>query len=78
MTEEGFGPAQRVAHALDEEKGPRIIFADGTQSIYLADLSGGRPHRPRPHPQWGSLLLAKSWLWPIRGKGDDGQRALVR
>ncbi|HWR25414.1 MAG TPA: hypothetical protein VN278_04175, partial [Methanosarcina sp.] len=26
--------------ALDEEKGPRLIFADGTQSIYLADMSG--------------------------------------
>ena len=25
---------------LDEEKGPTLVFADGTQSIYLADLSG--------------------------------------
>lgn len=40
LAEEGFGPARRVARALDEEKGPRIVFADGTQSIYLADLSG--------------------------------------
>lgn len=40
LAEEGFGPARRVAHALDEEKGPRIVFADATQSIYLADLSG--------------------------------------
>ncbi|WP_217646262.1 SpvB/TcaC N-terminal domain-containing protein [Halomonas korlensis] len=40
LTEAGFGPARRVAQALDEEKGPRIVFADGTQSIYLADLSG--------------------------------------
>jgi RHS repeat-associated protein len=40
LAEEGFGPAQRVAQALDEEKGPRIVLADGTQSIYLADLSG--------------------------------------
>lgn len=37
---EGFGPAKRVIHALDEEQGPRIVFADGTQSIHLADLSG--------------------------------------
>lgn len=37
--EEGFGPAERVCQALDEEKGPRLVFADGTQSIYLADLS---------------------------------------
>jgi RHS repeat-associated protein len=40
LAEEGFGPARRFAQALDEEKGPRIVFADGMQSIYLADLSG--------------------------------------
>lgn len=40
LAEEGFGPARRVVQALDEEKGPRLVFADGTQSIYLADLSG--------------------------------------
>ncbi|WP_274565068.1 SpvB/TcaC N-terminal domain-containing protein [Streptomyces spiramyceticus] len=40
LAEEGFGPARRVAQALDEEKGPRIVFADGAQSIFLADLSG--------------------------------------
>ncbi len=40
LAEEGFGPAQRVAQALDEENGPRVVFADGTQSIYLADMSG--------------------------------------
>ena len=40
LAEEGFGPARRVAQLLDEEKGPRLVFADGTQSIYLADMSG--------------------------------------
>jgi RHS repeat-associated protein len=40
LGEEGFGPATRTAQPLDEEKGPRVVFADGTQSIYLADLSG--------------------------------------
>ena len=40
LAEEGFGPAKRVVQALDEEKGPRLVFADGTQSIYLADMSG--------------------------------------
>jgi hypothetical protein len=40
LAEEGFGPALRVAQTLDEEKGPRLVLADGTQSIYLADLSG--------------------------------------
>lgn len=40
LGEEGFGAAERVRQALDEEKGPRLVFADGTQSIYLADMSG--------------------------------------
>ncbi len=40
LAEEGFGPACRVRQALDEEKGPRLVLADGTQSIYLADMSG--------------------------------------
>jgi RHS repeat-associated protein len=36
----GFGPAQRVSQAFDEEKGPRLVFADGTETIFLADCSG--------------------------------------
>jgi RHS repeat-associated protein len=40
LAERGFGPAQRVQQARDEEAGPHLVFADGTQSIYLADLSG--------------------------------------
>ncbi|MGH9871286.1 MAG: SpvB/TcaC N-terminal domain-containing protein [Pyrinomonadaceae bacterium] len=40
LAEEGFGPEQRVRQPLDEENGPRLVFADGTQSIYLADMCG--------------------------------------
>ncbi|MBC7817374.1 MAG: toxin, partial [Planctomycetaceae bacterium] len=40
LGEDGFGPAERVGQAIDEERGPRLVFADGTQSIYLADMSG--------------------------------------
>jgi hypothetical protein len=40
LAEDGFGPAERVRQALDEEKGPRLVFEDGTQSIYIADMSG--------------------------------------
>jgi RHS repeat-associated protein len=40
LAEAGFGPPERVCKVLDEEEGPRLVFADGTQSIYLADLSG--------------------------------------
>ena len=40
LAEDGFGVGERSLQPWDEEKGPRIVFADGTQSIYLADLSG--------------------------------------
>ena len=40
LAEEGFAPAETVHQALDEDKGPRLVFADGTRSIYLADMSG--------------------------------------
>jgi RHS repeat-associated protein len=40
LAEAGFGPGQRIAQSLNEEAGPRLVFADGAQSIYLADLSG--------------------------------------
>ncbi|MEH2358572.1 SpvB/TcaC N-terminal domain-containing protein [Nostoc sp.] len=40
LAEDGFGTAERVHQPWDEEKGPRIVFADSTQSIYLADMSG--------------------------------------
>ena len=40
LGEEGFGPSLRVHNAFDEEKGPRLVFADSRQSVFLADLSG--------------------------------------
>lgn len=40
LGESGFAPGTRVAQALNEEEGPRLVLSDSTQSIYLADLSG--------------------------------------
>jgi RHS repeat-associated protein len=40
LAEAGFGAAERIHKSLDEEKGPRLLFGDGTQSVYLADMSG--------------------------------------
>ncbi|WP_228779271.1 SpvB/TcaC N-terminal domain-containing protein [Methylobacter sp. BlB1] len=40
LAESGYGQAQRVQQQFDEEKGPRLIFADLEQSIFLADVSG--------------------------------------
>jgi RHS repeat-associated protein len=40
LAEAGFGPEERTRQPFDEERGPRLVFADGTQSIHLADCSG--------------------------------------
>ncbi|GAA0193477.1 hypothetical protein GCM10009122_56410 [Fulvivirga kasyanovii] len=36
----GHLPSEHVAKALDEDKGPAIVFADREQTIFLADMSG--------------------------------------
>jgi RHS repeat-associated protein len=36
----GYAPAQTVPKPLDEEIGPAIVFAETTQSIFLADMCG--------------------------------------
>lgn len=40
MAEKGYDSAQFVAKKLDEEKGPRVVFQEGFQSIFLSDMSG--------------------------------------
>ncbi|MCC2314104.1 SpvB/TcaC N-terminal domain-containing protein, partial [Cellulomonas xiejunii] len=40
LGEAGFGPAQRVPTPSGEERGPRLLFADGTGSVQLADFTG--------------------------------------
>jgi RHS repeat-associated protein len=37
---EGFEAAQKWFPSRDENRGPAVVFADGTQSIQLADMSG--------------------------------------
>lgn len=40
LAEAGFGPQETSRQSRDEETGPQLLFADGTQSVYLADMSG--------------------------------------
>ena len=40
LAEEGFGTAIRIPTPRDEEDGPAVVFADGAQAIFAADLSG--------------------------------------
>ncbi|MDM0116730.1 SpvB/TcaC N-terminal domain-containing protein [Variovorax sp. J22R133] len=40
LDERGFAAAERTRQARDEDAGPRLVFADGTQTIFLADMCG--------------------------------------
>lgn len=40
LGEAGFEEAEPVPQTLDEERGPRLVFADGTATIFLADMCG--------------------------------------
>jgi hypothetical protein len=40
LAEQGFGTETRLSVPTDEERGPSILFADGTHTIFLADFSG--------------------------------------
>lgn len=37
---DGFTSHQRSSKSFDEEEGPHVVFADATQTIFLADMSG--------------------------------------
>ncbi len=71
LAEAGFGAARRVNQVLDEEKGPRLVFADGTQSIYLADLSGdGLTDLVR-------IRCGEVCYWPNLGYGRFGAKVTM-
>lgn len=40
LAEDGFDSARSVRKPFDEERGPRLVLADATQSICLADMCG--------------------------------------
>jgi RHS repeat-associated protein len=40
LAEDGFGTAIRIPKPSDEEEGPAVVFADSTQAIFVADMSG--------------------------------------
>ncbi|UWP86804.1 SpvB/TcaC N-terminal domain-containing protein [Dactylosporangium fulvum] len=64
----GFGDARRRPHPLDDETGPRLVLADRTGSVYLADMSGdGLPDVVR-------VRNGDVSYWPNLGHGRFGAR----
>lgn len=69
--EDGFESAVHVPLASDEEIGPRLVFADGTQSIYLADMSGdGLTDLVR-------IRVSDVCYWPNIGYGRFGAKVTL-
>ena len=67
----GFGSAMRVPVPSDERKGPYAIFADGVQSIYLADMSGdGLSDIVR-------IRNGEVCYWPNLGYGNFGRKVTM-
>ena len=77
LAEDGFGPAENVRQALDEERPAAGLRRRHT--IHLPRRYVRRwPDRSGAHPQRRSLLLAEPGLRPLRRQGHHGPRALVR
>lgn len=68
---EGFGAARRTCPPWDEEKGPRVVFADPEQAIYLADMSGdGLADLVR-------VRVGEVCYWPNTGYGTFGGKVAM-
>ncbi len=69
--EAGFGQAAQVRNPADEERGPRLVFADGVQTVYLADMSGdGLTDLVR-------IRNGEICYWPNLGYGRFGPKVLM-
>ncbi|HMH20176.1 MAG TPA: SpvB/TcaC N-terminal domain-containing protein, partial [Puia sp.] len=65
---DGFESYKRTTKPFDEEKGPAIVFADSTQSVVLADMSGdGLMDIVR-------IRYSEVSYWPNLGYGRFGAR----
>jgi len=71
LAEGGFAAGRRVSVPLDDERGPRIVFADATQSIHLADMSGdGLTDLVR-------IRNGEVCYWPNLGHGRFGAKVVM-
>jgi RHS repeat-associated protein len=72
LGEDGFAGGQRVAQPDDAGAGPRLVFADGEQAVYLADMTGdGLADMVR-------IRNGQVAFWPSLGRGRFGSRIVLR
>jgi hypothetical protein len=71
LAEDGFGSQETTAQYRNEETGPHLVFADATQSIYLADMSDdGLSDLVR-------IRNGEVCYWPNLGYGRFGPRVTM-
>jgi RHS repeat-associated protein len=71
LGEEGFGPINWLDLPPDEERGPRLLVADGTISVFLADMTGdGLADLVRI--TWNEVCF-----WPNQGYGRFGMKVVL-
>ena len=68
LGETGYGPAQLVRTPWDEDRGPKVVLADGTETMFLADMTGdGLSDIVR-------VRNGEVSYWPNQGYGHFGAR----
>ena len=71
LDERGFDAAERTRQQADEDAGPKLIFADGTQTIFLADMCGdGLTDLVR-------IRNGEVCYWPNLGYGRFGRKVTL-
>lgn len=68
---EGFGEAEQVFTPSNEQRGPRVVFEDGTQTVSLADMSGDG---------LGDIVRVRNGevcYWPNLGYGRFGAKVTM-
>ena len=71
LAKAGFAAALRVPRAPDDEHGPTLVFADGTESIFLADMTGdGLTDLVR-------IRNGEACYWPNQGHGRFGAKVAM-
>jgi RHS repeat-associated protein len=71
LGQDGYGEAELARTPWDEERGPRVVLADGSQTVFLADLSGdGLADLVR-------IRNGEVCYWPNLGYGRFGARVTM-
>jgi RHS repeat-associated protein len=71
LAKDGFARAAHTPKSIDEERGPALVFADPTQSIFLADMSGdGLSDIVR-------IRYGEVCYWPNLGYGRFGSKVTM-